>query len=443
MLDSIALLFVMLVLLLLVLLLVWRAKQRRMAARKSFYLHGSDGFWEVLRTALVSRKGIQFLPSKSMPLRAEDILNQINFIWMQNAKGFPWDLHQQHSHLIFVNHIRGQICLVDKAALAEHLYQKGSPHLHPTTKVAQANESNQLRLCEGKTAALRLPGTVIIKPSNLSNGDGIQLFNATSLHALTTKLSEMDTTVVCHSKGGKATQKKRRPTKFVVQEYIDRPLLLHRKKFDIRAYVLILSPTVAFFHGGYARLCSDDYTAPAKESAHHLQVGGARLGAHVTNYTLQRQHGSKGGDDGCRWSYKQLAEWLNRHSSLDVDILDQAMHEATRDALRSVRPALGRGWAPGQFSLLGIDFLIDVDGRVWLLEFSFGPGLPVPLSGPNTGGTATTGPRWMGELHTALLASTVAVLAAARARWERCGELAPPLCQLKKIPGQGKFVRLM
>jgi hypothetical protein len=449
----------LLLLLLLALYLVW-AKRRcarivnRETGARSFYLHGTDGFWLVLRTALIARGATEFSPGKSSQLRADDMLDQLSFIWMLSAKGFPFDLHRQLNHLVFVNHIRGQGCLVDKAALADHLQKNGLSHLHPRTQVAEVSRNNQLRLLGTKSLPLCLPGTVIVKPSNLSNGDGIQILSAESADVLAAKLCGLTTAVVCHSKGGKASKTLRHPSKFVVQQYIAKPLLLHGKKFDVRAYVLIVAPSVAYFHRGYARLCSSGYSDPTSDDAHcDLGVGGSRLASHVTNYTMQRQHGSQGGDDGCRWSHEQLGEWLTLHTCLDAAALDQAMYKATRQALCSAGSMLRRGWAPGQFSLLGIDFLVDASGHVWLLEFSFGPGLPVP-SLSKAHGAMSEVPHWMGELHTELLNSTLAVLASARTRWEQSGELASSstagdgshhYCDgaTAATTGQGRFVRIM
>jgi hypothetical protein len=51
--------------------------------------------------------------------------------------------------------------------------------------------------------------------------------------------------------------------RFIVQEYIMRPLLLNRRKFDIRAYLVIASTAphfVALYHSGYVRVSLSEFS---------------------------------------------------------------------------------------------------------------------------------------------------------------------------------------
>lgn len=53
---------------------------------------------------------------------------------------------------------------------------------------------------------------------------------------------------------------------FIVQEYIDKPLLLEGYKFDLRIYVLVTScdPLRIFiFNDGLVRMSTDKYVNPA------------------------------------------------------------------------------------------------------------------------------------------------------------------------------------
>ena len=47
----------------------------------------------------------------------------------------------------------------------------------------------------------------------------------------------------------------------IIQKYIENPLLLNKKKFDIRCYALIAccKPLIILFHHGYLRLSANDF----------------------------------------------------------------------------------------------------------------------------------------------------------------------------------------
>ena len=56
---------------------------------------------------------------------------------------------------------------------------------------------------------------------------------------------------------------------FIVQEYIDKPLLLDGYKFDLRVYVLVTScdPLRVFlFNDGLVRLATEKYLAPQENN---------------------------------------------------------------------------------------------------------------------------------------------------------------------------------
>lgn len=71
---------------------------------------------------------------------------------------------------------------------------------------------------------------------------------------------------------------------YVVSKYIERPLLVGGKKFDLRIYALVLSysPLKVYLHrGGFARFSAVRYTID-KESMKDLYV-------HLTNVAIQKK----------------------------------------------------------------------------------------------------------------------------------------------------------
>ncbi|XP_072888506.1 protein polyglycylase TTLL10-like isoform X5 [Hemitrygon akajei] len=62
------------------------------------------------------------------------------------------------------------------------------------------------------------------------------------------------------------------PINRIVQRYIDEPLLLEGRKFDVRSYFLIAcsSPFVTFFRHGYAKLTCNEYNPNSDDLTDHL-----------------------------------------------------------------------------------------------------------------------------------------------------------------------------
>lgn len=71
---------------------------------------------------------------------------------------------------------------------------------------------------------------------------------------------------------------------FVVQRYLDNPLLVDKLKFDLRVYVVITgtSPINAFVcDEGLARFCTQEYEKPTMENLKNDFM-------HLTNYSINK-----------------------------------------------------------------------------------------------------------------------------------------------------------
>lgn len=72
----------------------------------------------------------------------------------------------------------------------------------------------------------------------------------------------------------------------MVQEYIENPLILDKKKFDLRIYVVILSldPLEAYISNeALARFCTEDYEKPQANNIEKVYM-------HLTNYSLNKDN---------------------------------------------------------------------------------------------------------------------------------------------------------
>ncbi|XP_078095860.1 protein polyglycylase TTLL10-like [Mustelus asterias] len=208
----------------------------------------------------------------------------------------------------------------------------------------------------------------ICKPANLQEGRGIFLLKSREdLAVFRAKVQSVeDNPVIKPSQYNSIIHR-------VVQSYVVRPLLLDGRKFDVRSYFLIActAPFMAFFHHGYARStcniydpCSDDLTS------------------HLTNQFMQRKnplyHGMK---EETIWSMEQLNTYINRrymkerHLPKDwvFTVFAKRMQEIMTICFNTAKGKLDSKL--GYFDLIGCDFIVDQNFKVWLLEMNANPSL--------------------------------------------------------------------
>eukprot|EP01125_Pyxidicula_operculata_P016845 TRINITY_DN5835_c0_g1_i2.p1 TRINITY_DN5835_c0_g1~~TRINITY_DN5835_c0_g1_i2.p1 ORF type:complete len:445 (+),score=60.73 TRINITY_DN5835_c0_g1_i2:1336-2670(+) len=155
---------------------------------------------------------------------------------------------------------------------------------------------------------------------------------------------------------------------YVVQKYVETPLLLSNKKFDIRQFALVtsLDPLVVFIHNDcYLRFTTQKFSLDDLD-----------LFKHLTNHQVQKN--SPTFDDveipGSQWSLAQFKEYLTQQGKPDVwnsqlfpkikDIVKKSLKVWPKDAHRN-----------NSFELLGFDILLDSEMNPWLIEINTNPGL--------------------------------------------------------------------
>ena len=92
---------------------------------------------------------------------------------------------------------------------------------------------------------------------------------------------------------------------YVICRYIDQPLLVGDKKFDLRIYVLVTSykPLKVWLSSqGFARFCNEKYSNDFSESDN--------LMAHLTNVAVQKKAEDYNSDHGSKWSIENLKLYL-------------------------------------------------------------------------------------------------------------------------------------
>eukprot|EP00775_Hariotina_reticulata_P013698 gene13698-13820_t len=154
--------------------------------------------------------------------------------------------------------------------------------------------------------------------------------------------------------------------------YIDDPLLLGGKKFDLRLYVLVVSyqPLIVYMSTlGFARCCSANYSREVAELDNML--------VHLTNVAVQ-----KGGDQGAAGTTAHGNKWLLENLRLHLEATHG--HAATAQLFTDIQLLVVHTLKAVQqviiqdrhcFELYGFDVLIDNQLNPWLMEVNASPSL--------------------------------------------------------------------
>ncbi|XP_075416557.1 tubulin polyglutamylase TTLL11 isoform X2 [Tenrec ecaudatus] len=206
--------------------------------------------------------------------------------------------------------------------------------------------------------------TFIVKPDGGCQGDGIYLIKDPRDIRLAGNLQS-------------------RPA--VVQEYICKPLLIDKLKFDIRLYVLLksLEPLEIYIaKDGLSRFCTEPYQEPTSKNLHHIFM-------HLTNYSLNIHSSNFVHSDSANTGSKRtFSSILGRLSSKGVDIKKVwsdiislviktviALTPELKVFYQSDIPAGRPG--PTCFQILGFDILLMKNLKPILLEVNANPSMRI------------------------------------------------------------------
>ena len=193
----------------------------------------------------------------------------------------------------------------------------------------------------------------ILKPASMSRGRGIECLNI---------LDEVK-------------DKMQKEGQWVIQKYIETPLTILKKKFDIRQWVLVTSwnPLTAWFYDKcYLRFGVEDYSIEDLKNKF----------IHLTNNSIQKcsEKFEKTDIEGSMWDSEDFARFLRDKEGCDMweESIKPRIKKLIIHSLECVQDMVdGR---KGSCELYGYDIMLDELYNPWLIEVNCSPAMDYSTS---------------------------------------------------------------
>merc|ERR1712013_69041 len=156
---------------------------------------------------------------------------------------------------------------------------------------------------------------------------------------------------------------------YVISKYVEKPLLIGGRKFDLRLFALVTSyrPLIAYFYSeGFARFSNVKYTAD-RDQMNNTEV-------HLTNVAIQKHSDDYNPNHGNKWSFSNVMLYIesNFGNTAAAQMMKQ-IRDIIIYSLLSVKNVLIND--KHCFECYGFDIIIDSALKPWLIEINASPSL--------------------------------------------------------------------
>lgn len=157
---------------------------------------------------------------------------------------------------------------------------------------------------------------------------------------------------------------------YIIQKYIEKPLLYKNRKFDIRCFTMMC--TIAgnlqgyWYTDGYLRTSSREFTIKNVSNRY----------VHLTNDAVQKKLDDYGKfESGNKLSYQEFQKYLDSQGikcDFAKDVTTK-IRQLVQDSMRAVSRKMDPNRKNASFEIFGYDFMIDEDLNTWMIEVNTNP----------------------------------------------------------------------
>ena len=170
----------------------------------------------------------------------------------------------------------------------------------------------------------------------------------------------------------------------VVQEYLERPFLINKLKFDLRLYVLLTSVRplrLYLYEEGLVRFATKEYSSdPADIADKFIHITNFSVNKANTDFVYNEQPGEY---QGHKWNLKTLWKYFESELGIDWRPVWERIKDVCVKTILCGRDKIAAETARnvrtdnGCFKLFGFDIFLDSDLKPWLLEVNNIPSLHI------------------------------------------------------------------
>jgi len=156
---------------------------------------------------------------------------------------------------------------------------------------------------------------------------------------------------------------------YIIQKYIEKPLLYKLRKFDIRCYAMMCTINgnmqAYWYTDGYMRTSSREFT-----------LKNVNRNVHLTNDAVQKRLDDYGKfENGNKLSYPEFQKYMDS-MNIKCDFVKEVvprMKQMVMDSMRAVSRKIDPTRKNLSFEIFGYDFMIDEDLNPWMIEVNTNP----------------------------------------------------------------------